>query len=303
MPTLRHLSSLLLTTFILLHAVPSTAVNLHLLVEQADGVALETVAVPGTGELVVTRPDLVTVVLPFGLGQSGDLVPKSRRPARLVARLEGGQLRVEITGADGRGRALPSVAVADLARYDLRVNVTGNGGRQRAFVVRANGPATAASGPVLDMFGGKIPLAPGDWALTTETTAQARAAGLAGVVPCQWRDGLVFTQVTGPDGRRGRFVIDTAAGATVLARGFLPQNAVIESIEGVEHSEKGARVVPGAMSGAGGEVAGLLGACEPGTLRLGDLSVEGVRANVMAALPELGGAPVDGILGLDVLSR
>ncbi|MBK7189482.1 MAG: retropepsin-like domain-containing protein [bacterium] len=303
MPKLRHPFRFLLPTLLLLAAAPAMAVNLHLLVEQADGVALETVAVPGTGELVVTRPDLVTVVLPFGLGQSGDLVPKSRRPARLVARLEGGQLRVEITGADGRGRALPPVAVADLARLDLRVNVTGSGGRQRAFVVRANGPAAAASGPVLDMFGGKIPLAPGDWALTTETTEHARAGGLAGVVPCRWRDGLVFTQVTGPDGRRGRFVIDTAAGVTVLARGFLPKSAVIEPIEGVEHSEKGARVVPGAMSGAGGEVAGLLGACEPGTLRLGELSVDGVRANVMAALPELGGAPVDGILGLDVLSR
>lgn len=284
-------------------AAPALAVNLHLLVETSDGVALETVALPSTGELVVTRPELVTIVLPFGLGQSGDLVPKGRRPVRLVARAQDGQLRVDITGADGLSRGLPPVAIADLEGLDLRVNVTGAGGRQRAFLVQGNGVAAAAAGPVLDMFGGKIPLAPGDWSLTTETTARAKAAGLRGVADCRWADGLVFTQVTGPGGRTGRFVVDTAAGATVVARGFLPAGTTIEPIEGVEHSAAGARVVPGAMGGAGGDVASLLGATDISLLALGTVRAEGVRVNVVRELPELGGAAVDGILGLDVLSR
>lgn len=304
------LAALLLAVAIALSATPAAAVNLHLLVERPDGVALEAAPVPASGELVIERADLVTCVLPFGLGQSGDLVPKSRRPARLVARLDGGSLRVEVTGGDGRARSLPPVAVADLEALDLRVNVTGAGGRQRAFVVRGNSAAEPASGPVLDMFGGKIPLGAGDWSLTVETTARERSATLRGDAPCLWRDGLVFVDVTGPGGRRGRFVVDTAAGATVVARGFLPEGAVIEPIEGLEHSAEGARVVPGVMAGAGGDVSSLLGATELEALALGGggagagaVRVEDVRANVVKSLPELGGGPVDGILGLDVLSR
>lgn len=288
-------------------ARPAAAVNLHLLVEQPGGVALETVAIPATGELVVERADLVTCVLPFGVGRSGDLVPRSRRPARLVASLRDGRLVVEVSGADGSSRALPPVAVADLEALDLRVNVTGSGGRQRAFLVRGNAAAEPADGPVIDMFGGKIPLAPGDWALTTETSARARAAGLKGEAACRWRDGLVFIDVAiAGGGRAGRFVVDTAAGATVVARDFLPAGAVIEPIEGVEHSAGGARVVPGVMEGAGGAVSSLLGAADIAGLVLGGaggVRVEGARVNVLASLPELGGAPVDGILGLDVLSR
>lgn len=299
---LAMLPARLLLTF-LLAPVPAVAVNLHLLVERGGDVALEAVAVPAGGELVVDRPDLVTCVLPFGLGQSGDLVPKGRRPARLVARVVGGNLLVEITGGDGRARSLPPVAVADLALLDLRVNVTGAGGRQRAFLVAGNGPATAADGPVLDMFGGKIPLAAGDWSLTTETTRRAQVATLRGVVPCRWQDGLVFVDVTGPDGRKGRFVVDTAAGTTVVARAFLGPEAAIAPIEGVEHSAAGARVVPGVMEGAGGGVASLLGATVIDKLVLGGLHADGVHANVLAELPALGGAAVDGILGLDVLSR
>ena len=282
---------------------PATAVNLHLLLEHGDDVALEAVVVPAQGDLVVERADLVTCVLPFGLGQSGDLVPKARRPARLVARVAGGNLLVEITGGDGRVRGLPPVAAAELADLDLRVNVTGAGGRQRAFLVRGNAAAEAATGPVLDMFGGKIPLAPGDWSLTTETSRRARAASLRGAVPCRWHDGLVFVDVTGPGGKTGRFVVDTAAGTSVVARAFLGPGAAIAPIEGVEHSAAGARVVPGVMEGAGGGVASLLGATVIDGLAMGALRVDGVHANVLAELPALGGAPVDGILGLDVLSR
>ena len=278
-------------------------VNLHLLVERGDGLAIETAAVPESGELTVQRPDLITVILPFGVGQSGDMVPRSRRPARLAARVQDGALRVVATGADGSSRPLPAVTVADLAGLDLRVNVTGAGGRRQAFAIVANGPATEAAGPVIDMFRGQLPLGPGDWAITTEVTEHVRAAGLAGSVPLERRDGLLFARVTGSDGREGRFVVDTAAGATVVARAFLPRAAVIVPIEAVEHSEEGSRVVPGAMGGAGGDVASLLGAVELDALQLDAVRVEGVRANVVATLPDLGGAPVAGILGLDVLSR
>lgn len=113
----------------------------------------------------------------------------------------------------------------------------------------------------------------------------------------------MFVDVTGPGGRKGRFVVDTAAGTTVVARAFLGPEAAIAPIEGVEHSAAGARVVPGVMEGAGGGVASLLGATVIDGLALGGLRVDGVHANVLAELPALGGAAVDGILGLDVLSR
>lgn len=284
-------------------AAGAAPVNLHLLVEHDEGVALETVALPAGGEWAIERPDLITIVLPFGIGQSGDLVPRNRRPARLAARLDGGALKVTATSADGTSRPLPPITVADLAGLDLRVNVSGPGGRQQAFSIAANGPARAVTGPVIDMFRGQVPLGPGDWSITTEVTEHARAAGLAGVVPLERRDNLLFAQVAGPDGRKGRFVVDTGAGVTVVARSFLPPGARVEPIEAVEHSDAGSRVVPGAMGGAGGDVASLLGATDLETLRLGALSVEGVRANVVGSLPELGGAPVAGILGLDVLSR
>jgi hypothetical protein len=278
-------------------------VALHLLVDGPDGPALESVPVPAGRELVVTRPDLVTVVLPFGIGQSGDMVPKGRRPASLVARVDGGVLHVTLRAVDGRARTLPDVDVADLSALDLRVNVIGAGGRRYAFVIAANGPASTASGPVIDMFQGKLPLGPGDWSITTEVTEHARAANLSGTVALERADGLLFARVKTKDGRSGRFVVDTAAGVTVVARAFLPADTKIDAIEGVEHSESGVRVVPGVMEGAGGGVSSLLGAADVGALVLDTINIDGVRANVVASLPALGGAPIDGILGLDVLSR
>lgn len=287
-------------------AAPGAAAEtcrLLLLVERGDSVAVETVALPEGEEVAVSRADLITVLLPFGPGQSGDLVQRARRSAETRARCARDTLFVRYRQPDGSFRALPPVPVADLSAYDMRVNITGADGWKAAVRISGYRDLVADAGPVIDMFQGRIPMAPGDFAITTEVSRRAERPRLSGRAPLRYQGGLIFTEVTGAGGRRGLFVVDLGAGATVVAREFLPPGAEIEPIEGVEHSAQGTRRVPGAMHGAGGEVRSLLGSAALVDLRIGEVAAGEVRANVVEALPELGGAPVAGILGLDVLSR
>jgi len=285
-------------------ANPATSVTrLMILVEKLGFVAVETVPVADGEEVVLSRPELVTVLLPYGLGQSGDVVQKSRRAGETRVRRAGGVLEVRVRQPDGSFRDLPPVSLTDLAEYDMRVNVTGAGGKKKAFRISGYEEVAEDGGPVIDMFRGMVPLADGDYAVTTEVTRRREPARIAGRTGLLYQDGLIFTTVANRDGRSGLFVVDLGAGGTVISRDFLPAGVEIEKIEGVEYSEKGARKVAGTMGGAGGEVSSLLGAAALGSLTLGKIVIDGVRANVVQEMPQLGGRPVAGILGVDVLAR
>lgn len=286
-------------------ASPATAAapcQVHVLVERAGAIDVEAVSMPAGEEVVYADSAIVSVVLPFGSGQSGDVIQRGQRARELRFRCANGAVQTRIVRSNGQTRDLPSVTTSDLDAYDMRVNVTGAGGYQVAFAV-SGGTAVRAGGPVLDMFQGRIPLSPGDFAITTEVIPRRTVPRLVGEITLTFAEDLIFTMGSNPTGRPGEFIVDLGAGTTVVGRDFLPDGTTIEPLVGIEYSEKGERLVPGAMGGAGGAVSSLLGVASLDSLKIGRLVVRDLRVNVVTEMPRIGSREIAGILGLDVLSR
>jgi hypothetical protein len=270
--------------------------------EAGDGVVLEMVPISETEPRTFGAGEIITVVLPFGVGMSGDLV-RGEDAGAIEVRCAGGEIRATSYRADGGAHDLPPASVADLARYDLRVNVTSGTGSKQAFLIRAYQDIEVDEGPVIDMFGGALPMGPGDYSITTETSPSERRPSIVGRVPLVVADGFLLAEGRGPDGSVGQFVVDFGAGATVISREFLPEGAAVEELLAIEHSRAGERILPGSMTGAGGDVGGFLGVADIGGFAFGDIALDGVSARVMDSMPIFGDTEIAGILGLDVLGR
>jgi predicted aspartyl protease len=268
-----------------------------------DGLALEIVTLVEGETTLFGSGKVITVIVPFGIGMSGDLLKAEDVRREMGVHCEGGEIRITSYRPDGTDRALPVVPVADLDAYDIRVNVTTGDGRKRAFKVRAYRQIETDDGPVIDMFGGAIPMVSGDYSVTTEVSEAEARNGVYGHAALRYVDGLLFTEGRTTDGTTGTFIVDFGAGGTVVAREFLPDDAEIEELLAIEHSGEGSRVLPGTMSGAGGEVAGFLGRAELAGFSIGSITFGDTRVSVIDEMPDFGDAPIAGILGLDVLAR
>ena len=267
------------------------------------GVVLEPVRLV-EGEAHIFAPgEIITVVLPFGIGMSGDLVQAADRTGSIHVVCSDGVIRVSIRGENGETKALPDVSLADATAVDLRVNVTSGDGAKKAFAVRGYSTVEDADGPVVDMFGGAIPMSAGDYSITTEVTPGAAPAVVTGTIPLEVRDGFLLAEGSTPGGGSGLFVVDFGAGTTLVTKDFLPAGTVVEPVLAVEHSAEGERVLPSEMTGAGGDVAGFLGASLLDALVLGDIVLRDYSVRVIGEMPDFGSEPIAGILGLDVLER
>jgi hypothetical protein len=98
------------------------------------------------------------------------------------------------------------------------------------------------------------------------------------------------------------FIVDFAAGATVVAKSALPGSVGIQAVEGVEYTEDGPRRIESTMKGAGGDVSGFLGTAILPELTVGTLLFRDVKVSVLSSLPEFGGHDPAGILGMNLLS-
>jgi hypothetical protein len=255
------------------------------------------------GEESLLPEDVITFILPYGTGQSGDLIQASAPPGRFYAGCVDGELRTTIKKQDGTSRALPPLETAGLSSYRIRVNVIRGDGLRRAFLIDNYNSVAPDTGPVIDMFQGQIPLADGDVSITLEISKHAAHASAEGSVTGDYYEGLAFVDVTNSDGETGSFVVDFGSATTLVAKDFLPEGSSISEVYGVEHSGEGSRRVEGWIGGAGGEVTNFLGSSEIGPLRAGGITFDDVGVMVVEEIPELGGKRTAGIIGLDLLYR
>jgi predicted aspartyl protease len=256
------------------------------------------------GEMqVLPQREVVGVILAFGSGgMSGDVSQQAQRTGRIAVLYRGGEIRVKVQRPDGTSRDLPPVKIATLAEVDIRVNVTGGAGYRKAFLVRGYETVEAASGPVIDMFAGKVPLGAGDFAVTTEVVPRAIAPRVTGTAELEFDAGLLFVRGDIAGGGSGWFIVDFGAGATTVDSGMLPPAAEVRELRAVEHSAAGVRELPAVMHGAGGSVPGFLGQAAISRLRIGSMDFADIRVNVVTNLPAFG-RPIAGVLGIDLLSR
>ena len=283
-------------------AQPATTTVFYLRQSGAD-VVVDSITLKQGEMQVLSERDVLGVVLPFGSGgMSGDVVQAAQRTGMIAVRFQEGEIRVKVRRADESERDLPAVKVATLAGLDIRINITGGAGLRKAYMIRGYRDVSPAPGPVLDMFGGVVPLAAGDFSITTEVRAVEAVKLVEGSAALEFDDGLLFVWGEIAGAAPGWFIVDFGAGATVIDSRMLPPGAEVHALQAVEHSASGTRDVGAVMHGAGGAVTGFLGQAVLPELRMGSLEFLAARVSVVKALPAFG-RPIAGILGMDLLGR
>jgi hypothetical protein len=287
-------------------SLPGDEPALFLLRRGPDGPRIEALALAdGDRQSLESSREsgLVTVILPPARGGSGSL-EQLVAPRTFEVWRTGDEVGCTVHLPGGQSVAMPSRRLSELRGDDVRLSVSGAAGPEGSFVIRRWSRIEPDDvGPVIDLFGGRVPVQPGDAVLFTRTW-QARGPGvLDGDAPLVDAGGYLFVPVRGPDGREHEFVLDFGAGTTIVARDVLPENAEILDLGMLEHSEGGTRRLQYTLGGATGDVAGFLGAVRLEELACGELRFTDVEASVMEVLPELAGRSIAGILGVDLLSR
>ncbi|MCP5066420.1 MAG: hypothetical protein GY946_07620, partial [bacterium] len=281
----------------------STSPHLYLLVDTPEGPVIERVSLAMGEETLIDDERVISFILPLGSGQSGDLVKAADPKARLLVSSSEQGITVSVKRPDGTTRSYPEISYADLAAVDIRLNIISGSGDKLAYMLRGYESVESDSGPVIDMFRGMIPMAPGDYTVTSEVIPRAPVVQVAGAAELRLIDDDPVVSVELPGGKQGDFIMDIGAGATAIGRKWLPAGTEITKLIGMEYSSSGTREVPGTMGGAGGDVGGFLGVAQIPFLKIGDIVFEDVRVSVVEEMPAFGGHPFAGILGLDLLSR
>jgi hypothetical protein len=199
---------------------------------------------------------------------------------------------------------LVSLSTEQLASVDIRVSVVAGNGTRKAFYIWGGETAEPdVSGPAIDLFRGQIPLESGDYIITTDTRRRRSTPPVAGRVGLTHLGPWLAARVELTGGGRGDFIIDTAAGRSLVSKDLLPPDSAIRPTRMVEYSLAGRRVLTASPEGAGGRIESFLGEVEIPSLRLGGLEIKDVAAAVVEDLSAAIGQPAVGVIGMDVLVR
>ncbi len=301
-PALAALVALVLLSALSTAAPPG---DCHVLVlkETDSGPKLVSVPVASGQPTILKRDEIITVVAPFGLGLSGDLIHPEDRVGTFSVECSKDELKIAIVSPDGSERELPAVKRSELRDLDMRISVTTGSGDKRSFLVRGYDWVSRVGGPVIDMFGGSEELQPGDYSVTTEVTKGEPMASPAGEAALELRDDTLYVRGTIPGAGSGLFILDTGASGSAVLGSMVPPGVDVSKVVAVEHSAEGSRVLPGTMSAAGGDVSGFAGAAVLPELDIGGVVVPEAHVNVIESMGDLEDPGVVGVLGLDILRR
>lgn len=299
-------------------ATPATC-PLFILRQAESGLTIEMERL-ADGEVRVLQSNadtgIIDIILPPGPGGSAGL-ERLGDGRLLIARYAGGSLTVTTKLADGKDYARPPRELDDLREFDVRASVSGDGGVRAAFVILGyESVAQDEVGPVIDLFGGKVPLSPGDYLVSTQTTRRSTTDdSVSGEAALEWLaspsadiGGYLIARAHCVGSAKAEpvpadFVVDLAAGQTVVSKALLPPGTAIESAAMLEHSAAGTRELKYTIGGATGDVQGILGFATVPMLNVGSLSFRDARVLVMNSLFQIGERRIDGILGVDLLRR
>jgi predicted aspartyl protease len=280
--------------------------NLFVLRDAEQGIVLEAVPI-ADGETKTFRVGLghetIDVIVPVSPGQSGNVVQRSQGEYVVEVRRDGDSLHTTIRKGDGSSRDYPTVSLEDLATYDVRVNVISAEGEESVYAIRGWTEVTKEDGPVIDLFGGKVPLQPGDVSITMQTSVHEESPGVEGTAPVEFSEGLFFARGYFAPGVDGDFIIDFGATGSVVVRWFLPKDAEIRELKAVEYSDEGVRELDATLRAAGGDVEDFLGVATLDELHVGGITFKDVTVNVIEEMPEIVDHMVVGVIGANLLHQ
>lgn len=283
-------------------------ITLYTLHYHAGGVTLEPIEIergaPARTFECSERTGILDLILPPAFGSSAGLARFSDGKTIEVEWTDAG-LSVRDSLAAGASYSRPVRDPTTLADEVVRVSVLPWQGEPRSFRIEGHAQAEPDDGPPLDLFQGKIPLGSGDFVISTETTKRPtprRGGGKAtlgkAVSPSSWP----LLEVTRADGKTGTFVVDVGAVSTIVARSFVPDGVAIDELSMTQFRGGNAEVLPFSPQGATGKVS-VLGEAPFDLLRAGTIEWREAKLLVVEELPRGASGPIDGILGLDLLSQ
>lgn len=303
---IRIRTSVALLLLLALTTLPAAAQDGHvfLLKREAGQLALEQVDIPnGEMRVFISNPEtgVIDVIIPIGPGGSGS-VAQTGQQHMITARNDGGTMKVAVQDASGNRHDYPERPMSELVKFDTRLSVIADDGLSASFRIdRYDRVYTDTVGPVMDLFGGVVPLQKGDYVLTSNTQRSNVKYDWQGHVPLEYHNGYLFTTVTGPDGRKGTFVVDIGAALSVVCESFLPKGTDITESYMIEYSAKGKRQLKYEPGGGTGPIRTVKGQATLPTLAFGDVTLTDVGVDVITSLPELRGTAIDGIIGMDIM--
>lgn len=284
-------------------AIFGQATRVFLVVNTSQGPGVESKEIADGETLVFDQPNLVAVVYTLGEGKSCDLVQAAKGPNTFHVTNQAGVLDIQVVRGNSK-KSLPPMDTKSLRRTAIRVNIKTGNSQDSVFKISGYERVFPDDGPVVDMFGGKIPLQAGDVSITYETSALTHET-LTGTMTAKLNHGWLLTTINLPDGKSGKVVIDTAATSSVLGQSALGPGTVIKKLESIEYSSDGEKRAAATMSAATGTVdqSGFLGKASLANVDCGGLNIPTLECSVLKSLPqELVDLGIIGIIGLDVLA-
>jgi predicted aspartyl protease len=284
-----------------------TGCNCFLLVEQNNILSIEKIFFDNNTVQVVNDKKVISVILSWGEGMNGDMIKKEKREGMFIVQCKEGVLKIKHQSKDGSEKSLPDVNVNELKKLDIRINVTGGNGIKKAFVIKNYNTFLDDDGPVLDMFGGKIPINDGDFLITTETKSQIKLNHkIQGSVEYELKDNWIIVPVYFENNQKLNFVLDLAATSTVINKKILPIGIDINKVEMITYNSSKNDTSKSSMQGATGTLAEdiFLGKAMIPVLSIGNIDVINTNVSVLKSFPQkLEQLGVVGILGLDILEQ
>ncbi|MDP3908986.1 MAG: retropepsin-like aspartic protease [Gemmatimonadales bacterium] len=254
----------------------------------------------GDARVFIQSENVLSLILPWSAGQSGEVVQLSQGPVAFAARCEAGALVVTVQKQGVAPRALPRIEAAAAVRYRIRVSVTPGVGSGAVFIIAPDGSvARDTIAPPTDMFRGMVPLQPADVSITTEIREVA-AGSVTGAAELRLGGPYFLATLEVPGAGKGDVIVDLGASRTLITREMLPPGVDASALVAVEQGPEGQRMRRGSMGALGGDISEVLAARLP-ALTIGDLSFADVRVNVVDSLPRIAGLTLVGIVGTDLL--
>ena len=299
--------TVVMTCAVTLHAWAQDVFPVIVLKERNGSLTFEKIDVPtGTG-LFLDDPSVISVILPLSEGKSANLVRSTDRTGSISLYNREGGIALEFKDDGEETRSYPSVSQEILKTYRIRVNVTGGNGYRSAFRIDRYSEIYETDGPVIDLFGGMIPMQAGDYSITLETEVIPTKKPIHGMVDfIKLGDWLVVEGIL-TDGTRKKFIWDTgASGVLVLREDALPVGAGISPVMAVSYSVDEVKEEKGKVDGATGSVGpdNFLGMATLDKLTLGTMEFSNLDVNVMKIFPAfLDSLGISGIIGSEVMQQ
>ncbi|MEX1113149.1 MAG: aspartyl protease family protein [Patescibacteria group bacterium] len=254
----------------------------------------------GEARAFVQSETLLSLILPWSAGQSGEIVQPSQGPVAYAVRCRAGSILVTVQKKGADPRALPAIEAPALSRYRIRVSVAPGAGRPVVFIIAPDGLVSRDTiAPPTDMFRGAVPLQSSDVSITTEIREEVNRS-VTGSAELRRAGPYFLASLVVQGGGKGDAIVDLGASRTLITRALLPPGIEPSALVAVEHGPDGERARSGSLGALGGEVADIRAARVP-RLTIGGLTFEDVRVNVIDSLPVIGGVRVEGIIGTDML--